>query len=103
MRQGEVPKSSFGIAAIITKEQGLKAFWRGNMPHIYFGAMSMLLRVSFYDKIKNYWMPFHPSKYSGFDYIWRISTASFICTLISCVFTYPFDLVRTRICCDMSR
>ena len=73
------------------------------MPNIYFGIVQMMMRVVFFDKIKNYLMPYNPKKYSGFDYAMRVGTASFLCTMFNLTFSYPLDLIHTRTCADMSR
>ena len=63
----------------------------------------MMIRVLFYDKIKNYMMPFDTHKYSGLDYFWRVATSAVICGGLTMVFTYPFDLIHTRTATDMAR
>ena len=73
------------------------------MPKLYHSTMQMMVRVLFYDKIKNYMMPFDTHKYSGFDYFWRAATSAVICGGLSLVFTYPFDLIHTRTATDMAR
>jgi hypothetical protein len=48
-------------------------------------------------------MPYDTSKYSGFDYFWRLATSSTICMGLTLAFTYPFELIHTRTAADMSR
>jgi len=62
----------------------------------------MLFRVVFFDKVKNWMMPFDQSKYSGIDYYFRAAVSSVICSSIILLITYPFDLIHTRTSCDMS-
>jgi hypothetical protein len=47
-------------------------------------------------------MPLQPRKYSGFDYFWRAATASVICMGVTTIFTYPLDLIHTRISADLT-
>lgn len=72
------------------------------MSHIYLNSMQTFTRVLFYDKVKHWMMPYDPSKYQGFDYFWRVVTSSLVCGAIALAFTYPLDLIHTRICSDMS-
>ncbi len=62
----------------------------------------MLIKVAFYDRIKNALMPYNSSKYSGLDYFIRAQTAAVLCMSISTIFTYPFDLLHTRITADVT-
>lgn len=63
----------------------------------------MFTRVVFFDKTKNWLMPYDSSKYSGFDYFWRVACSSVICMSLTLSFSYPFELIHTRTCSDMSR
>lgn len=47
-------------------------------------------------------MPYHPSKYVGFDYFWRSSLAAMLCTVFTTFMLYPLDLIHTRISADMT-
>jgi hypothetical protein len=62
----------------------------------------MLLRIFFYDKIKSSFMPYDAHKYKGFDYFWRSACSFSIITGLSTLLIYPFDLVHTRISCDLT-
>jgi hypothetical protein len=72
------------------------------MPHVYKQWMQVLIKVAFYDRVKNSLMPYSPSKYTGFDYFIRVQTAAICCMGISTVFTYPFDLLHTRLSADVT-
>ena len=73
------------------------------MPKVYQNSMQMFTRVLFFDKVKNWLMPYDNSKYAGFDYFWRLVSTSTICMGFTLLFTYPFELIHTRTCSDMSR
>mmetsp|Transcript_105880 Transcript_105880/g.146439 ORF Transcript_105880/g.146439 Transcript_105880/m.146439 type:complete len:142 (+) Transcript_105880:390-815(+) len=76
--------------------------WRGNMPSIYKSFMQMTTKISMYDSIKNYWMPFDHHKYSGMDYYWRSAASASMCMALSTFFVYPLDFIHTRITADMT-
>jgi len=48
----------------IIKVQGIDGLWRGNNALIYKNVSQMTLKVLFYDKFKQYFMPYDSSKYS---------------------------------------
>jgi len=56
-----------------------------------------------YDKIKNYFMPYSPNRYSGFDYFWRLSFSASMSMGITALLTYPFDLIHTRVTSDLTK
>ncbi|CDW80725.1 adp atp translocase 3 [Stylonychia lemnae] len=95
--------SSISILQKITSEQGVAQLWRGNMANVYKVFLQMSLKVFFYDKFKNFWMPFSTQKYTGFDYIWRVALSGSLCTAITTFITYPLDLIHTRLVTDMSK
>lgn len=63
----------------------------------------MFCRVLFFDKIKNWLMPYDTSKYSGFDYFWRVAVSSVTCGAVTLGLSYPLDLIHTRMATDMAR
>jgi hypothetical protein len=73
------------------------------MANIYKVTSLMSLKVFFYDKFKNFWMPYSPARYTGVDYIWRSALAGSLCTVLTTLLTYPLDLIHTRLVTDMSK
>ena len=63
MKNGVVPIGGLSTASMIISQQGIGALWRGNMPKVYQNSMQMFTRVLFFDKVKNWMMPYDPSKY----------------------------------------
>lgn len=63
----------------------------------------MMLKVFFYDKIKNSFMPYETNKYKGLDYFWRAALSATICMGATTLFTYPFDTIHTRIATDITK
>lgn len=80
----------------------MKALFRGNMPNIYKNSAQLFMKISLYDKIKNYWMPYDFRKYSGVDYFWRAAASAAMCMLFSTALVYPLDTIHTKISTDMT-
>jgi len=97
-----VPGGVASTFATIVHKEGPLSLWRGNMPHIYHSQMQMFLRVIFFDKFKNYWMPYEAHKYSGFDWFWRVSLSSVSCQILNLIIAYPLETIHTRMCADMT-
>jgi len=73
------------------------------MANIYKTFSQMALKVFFYDKFKNFWMPYSSQRYTGFDYFWRLALSGSLCTVLTTGLTYPLDLIHTRLVTDMSK
>jgi hypothetical protein len=73
------------------------------MPKVYHNLVQTSLRLAFFDRVKNCFMPYDVSKYIGFDYFWRVACASQIIVGLNLALSYPLDLIHTRISGDMSR
>lgn len=63
----------------------------------------MFLKIFFYDKVKNYFMPYAPQRYHGFDFFWRATSAASVCAVATTLFSYPLDLIHTRIASDLTK
>ena len=98
----ELPNTTRAMLPKIMQTQGSSALFRGAMPHIYKQWAQVLLKVSFYDRIKHALMPYSPSKYSGLDFIIRAQAAAVCCMGLTMVFTYPLDLIHTRLSADFT-
>jgi len=62
----------------------------------------MLINVGLYDKFKQKMMPAGDSKYKGFNQFWRRSAAALCGAGVTLLFTYPFELLFTRITADLN-
>ena len=62
----------------------------------------MVLKVTFFDRFKHFMMPNNPSKYTGLDYFFRAQMAGLGCAAIAMGFTYPLDLLHTRLSADFT-
>jgi len=65
----------------------------------------MFLTIFLFDKAKNFFMPYDPSKYKRgtLDFYWRTAAAASVCQAATLFATYPLDLIHTRISVDMSK
>jgi hypothetical protein len=97
-----MPNGLVSTFATIVHKEGPLSLWRGNMPHIYHSQIQMFCRVIFFDKFKNYLMPYEAHKYSGFDWFWRVGLASMSCQMLNLVVAYPLETIHTRMCADMT-
>ena len=79
------------------------ALWRGNGANIYKNMGLITLRVSVYDRIKNFYMPYDASRYSGIEYYGRFFGSSLFTIGLTALFTYPLDLIHTRISADITK
>ena len=59
------------------------------MPFIYTSWAQIFTKLVFYDKIKQFFMPFDYSKYSGFEYYGKSCFSAIICMTLSFGFVYP--------------
>ena len=99
----ERPAGAFQVTRKIVSEQGLTAFFRGNMPNVYRHLLQSCVRVGFYDRFKIFYMPQLESNYGGIDLLWRRLAAAYSCGALSCIITYPLDLIHTQMVADYSR
>ena len=95
--------STFGTLSKIVSEQGMAALWRGNNANIYKNLGLITLRVSIYDRIKNAYMPYDQSRYTGLEYYGRFFGSSLMTVGVTALFTYPLDLIHTRISSDLTK
>lgn len=70
------------------------------MPHIYGQFAHIFMKVTCYDRIKNCIMPQSASRYSGLDLMLRSQMAALACMCLTMPFTYPLDLLHTRMAAD---
>lgn len=78
--------------------------WRGNNANLYRHFSMIFLRVSIYDRIKQTYMPMDPARYTpGMEYYARIAAQSFVLISLTTAFSYPFDLIHTRMATDMAQ
>jgi hypothetical protein len=86
----------------IIADSGVSALWRGNSPLIMKSILQLSIKIIFYDKFKQYFMPYDSHKYSGMQYFFRAACSSICCMSLSFFFSYPFDIIHTRASADMS-
>lgn len=96
------PTGSFDIFKKISGDQGITAFWRGNMAGVYKNFLRLSINILFYDRVKKWWLPKGDDKYSGFDNAWRRLTAGLIAGSFTLMGSYPLEVIQTRLITDMS-
>ena len=62
----------------------------------------IVLQVGLYDKIKHAYLPLDKSKYTDFQYQYRYYASAAMIMGMTALFTYPLDLIHTRLATDMT-
>lgn len=93
--------SIFNTASRIYREQGLLAFWRGNVANIIRYIPQQACNLSFKDAIKKQYMPtFDPTVE-----LWKFTAVQFVSgglgAGLSLTCCYPLDYARTRLATDV--
>lgn len=70
---------------------------------VYKYLLGVGLRVSVFDRFKHYYMPLDRSRYSSSQYYFRVVASAAATSTITCMITYPLDLINTRLSCDMTK
>ena len=98
-----VSGSSMTNLSRIISEQGPAALWRGNMSNVYRNMVLITLQATVYDKIKHMYLPMSRTGYSDFSYYFRLFASASCLMGLTCILTYPLDLINTRLASDMSK
>lgn len=98
-----ISDSSIANMRQIIKDQGAKQLWRGNSVLLYKQMSAMSVKIIFYDKFKQYFMPYEQNKYNNLQFAMRSSFSSICCLSMTLFFSYPLDLIHTRMTADMSK
>ena len=103
--KGIEPVSGVTVSTLskIVSEQGAAALWRGNNALVYGQLTAIIMRVTIFDRMKNYYMPLDSSRYTGLSYYGRIFMASSATVSITSAMTYPYDLIYSRLGGDMTK
>lgn len=72
------------------------------MANVYKQWLQCGLKIAFYDKFKNMFMPYDTHKYGGIDFFLRVCCASVFSTAVTFLLIYPLELVHTRLAIDMT-
>lgn len=107
--RNNAPLSGWEVAKQIYKEQGLGAFWRGNLPNIYRQGGTSALNFLFMDKYKQLIHPVSQYFSKQNDPQDSQKTQRLIASFISgglaggttTTLLYPLDFLRTRLALDM--
>jgi len=104
IRSGEVPKYT-GIVNCFSRvynEQGLKAFWRGNMTNIIRYFPTQAFNFAFKDAIKKLFPKFDPKKEFGKFFLVQMASGALAGAGSLCI-VYPLDYARTRLASDVGK
>ena len=82
--------------------KGVQAFWRGNVANLWKGSASVLTRILFFDRVKQFFVPKPRDTYSYSALLMRQTLSAAVASLLSLLFVYPFDLMHTRMASEMS-
>jgi solute carrier family 25 (adenine nucleotide translocator) protein 4/5/6/31 len=95
-------KGMVDAAVKIPKEEGVRAFWRGNGMNVIRIFPNAALKFTLNDQLKAVVMPKGRNGYSGGEKFARGVVAGGFSGAVMNVFVYPMDLVRTRLTTDVS-
>ena len=89
------PVGGLDIVRRVTADQGITAYWRGNMAGIYKNFLRLSVNILLYDRVKRWWMPAGDANYSGFEPVWRRLTAGLIAGSMTLLSSYPIEVMQT--------
>jgi len=96
-------KKYTGIGDCFTRvynEQGLGAFWRGNLANVIRYFPTQALNFSFKDVYKKIFNPYNPKTQPGMFFIGNCASGGAAGATSLCV-VYPLDFARTRLAADV--
>jgi len=96
-------KGIFDALVRVASEQGFFAFWRGNGTNILRIIPNSAIRFSSYEYFNKIFLPRGNNSYNNMDRGVRKIGAASLSGLLTIAFTYPLDLVRTRLALDVSK
>jgi solute carrier family 25 (mitochondrial adenine nucleotide translocator), member 4/5/6/31 len=102
IRSGEVPRYT-GIGNCFTRvynEQGLKAFWRGNMTNIIRYFPTQAFNFAFKDSIKKLFPRYNSKTEFGKFFLVQMASGALAGAGSLCI-VYPLDYARTRLASDV--
>jgi len=104
IRSGEVPRYT-GIGNVFTRvynEQGLKAFWRGNLTNIIRYFPTQAFNFAFKDSIKKLFPKYNPKEEFGKFFLVQMASGGLAGAGSLCI-VYPLDYARTRLASDVGK
>lgn len=86
----------------VPREEGMLAFWRGNLANVIRYFPTQALNFSFKDTYKKYLNPFDPDTEFWWFFLGNIASGAAAGTT-SLLFVYPLDFTRTRLAVDIGK
>jgi solute carrier family 25 (adenine nucleotide translocator) protein 4/5/6/31 len=102
IRSGEIPRYT-GIVNCFTRisqEQGIKAFWRGNMTNVIRYFPTQAFNFAFKDTIKALFPKVNPKEEFGKFFLINMASGGLAGAGSLCI-VYPLDYARTRLASDV--
>jgi len=102
IRSGKVQRYT-GIANCFTRvasEQGIKAFWRGNLTNVIRYFPTQAFNFAFKDTIKSWFPKYNPKKEFGMFFLVNMASGGLAGAGSLCI-VYPLDYARTRLASDV--
>jgi solute carrier family 25 (adenine nucleotide translocator) protein 4/5/6/31 len=104
IRSGEVPRYT-GIINCFTRvyqDQGLKAFWRGNLTNVLRYFPTQAFNFAFKDKIKHLFPKYNSKEDFGKSLMVNMASGGLAGAGSLCI-VYPLDYARTRLATDVGK
>jgi len=84
----------------VLREQGMAAFWRGNLANVIRYFPTQALNFAFKDFYKKIFNPYDPKKQPGMFFVGNCASGGAAGATSLCV-VYPLDFARTRLAADV--
>jgi len=84
----------------VLREQGMVAFWRGNLANVIRYFPTQALNFAFKDYYKKIFNPYDPKKQPGMFFVGNCASGGAAGATSLCV-VYPLDFARTRLAADV--
>jgi len=95
-------KGIMDVLVRVPKEEGVSAFWRGNLANVIRYFPTQALNFAFKDTYKKVFCPFNP-KTDFWKFFFGNLASGGAAGATSLMFVYPLDFARTRLAADVGR
>jgi len=86
----------------VPKEEGIKAFWRGNLANVTRYFPTQALNFAFKDTYRKIFCPYDPKKEFWKFFFGNLASGG-AAGATSLIFVYPLDFARTRLAADIGK
>jgi len=95
-------KGIMDVLVRVPKEEGVSAFWRGNLANVIRYFPTQALNFAFKDTYKKVFCPFNPKTDFWKFFMGNLASGG-AAGATSLMFVYPLDFARTRLAADVGR